>query len=118
MYEYIIKVNRVVDGDTVDVTIDLGFNIHINERVRLFGIDAPESRTRDLVEKELGLKAKQRLQEILTPSPGTVQSVRLTSDEFNDERGKYGRVIGTIFVDGVNVNLQLVREGHAIVATY
>ena len=118
MYEYKIKVNKVIDGDTIDVTIDLGFNIHINERVRLFGINAPETRTTDLAEKALGLESKKFLEALLTPKPGTVQNVTMICDEFNDERGKYGRIIGTVFVDDLEVNLVLVNEGFASVAVY
>lgn len=118
MYEYHAVVDRVVDGDTLDVTIDLGFHTYIKTRVRMEGMNAPESRTRDLEEKERGLAAKARLQEILL---------------YNDNRctlkvsglGKYGRALATVFVENlspvategitlVNVNNQLITEGHAV----
>ena len=118
MYEYHAVVDRVVDGDTLDVTIDLGFHTHIKTRVRMEGMNAPESRTRDLKEKERGLAAKARLQEII---------------EYNKNHcilrvsglGKYGRALATVFVNNlspvakegitlVDVNKQLIKEGHAV----
>jgi|LWDU01.1.fsa_nt_gi micrococcal nuclease len=107
MYHYKLEVKRVVDGDTVDGVIDLGFNIFTAVRIRLAGINAPESRTRNLVEKKYGIEAKLRLVELLCPdmSQVTVQSHGL---------GKYGRVLGTLFVDDKNINQQLVSEGYAV----
>ena len=119
MYEYNAIVDRVVDGDTVDVTIDLGFSVWKKIRVRMEGINTPESRTRDLEEKKRGLAAKNRLKNIL---------------EFNNNKcvlkvsgvGKYGRALATVLVeslsplngeDGVtliDVNKQLIEEGHAV----
>ena len=118
MYEYHAVVDRVVDGDTLDVTIDLGFHAHIKTRVRMEGMNAPESRTRDLEEKERGLAAKARLKEII---------------EYNNNHcilrvsglGKYGRALATVFVNNlspvakegitlVDVNKQLIKEGHAV----
>ena len=119
MYEYKAVVNRVVDGDTIDVTIDLGFSVWKKIRVRMEGINTPESRTRDLEEKKRGLAAKDRLKSIL---------------EFNNNKcilkvsgvGKYGRALATVLVeslsplngeDGVtliDVNKQLIEEGHAV----
>jgi micrococcal nuclease len=96
---------RVVDGDTIDVIFDLGFDVHLKSRVRLYGINAPESRTRDLEEKKKGLAAKSRLEDILQDSTFTIKT-RL-------EAGKYGRVLGEIFLEDANVNQQLVKEGHA-----
>ena len=108
MYEYRATIRRVVDGDTVDVTLDLGFNILYNSRIRLLGIDTPESRTRDLEEKARGLAAKDRVKE-LCPVGSTV-TIKTTKDG----RGKFGRILGEIFVGDINVNQQLVSEGHAV----
>ena len=83
MFEYSCTIVKVIDGDTVDVTIDCGFNIHIKERVRLSGIDAPESRTRDLEEKKRGLAAKARLEEILESFGETI-----IIKTFIDKKGK------------------------------
>lgn len=118
MYEYNAIVNKVVDGDTIDVTIDLGFKTWKKVRVRMEGMNAPESRTRDKEEKERGLAAKDRLVEIL---------------EYNDNHcilrvsglGKFGRALATVHVKTlspistessmtlIDVNKQLIEEGHA-----
>ena len=108
MYEYNAIIRRVVDGDTVDVTLDLGFDILYNNRIRLLGIDTPESRTRDLEEKALGLAAKDRVKE-LCPVGSTV-ILRTTKDG----KGKFGRILGEIFVEEQSVNKLLVEEGHAV----
>ena len=110
MYEYKATIRRVVDGDTVDVTLDLGFNIMYNSRIRLLGIDTPESRTRDLEEKKRGLAAKDRVKE-LCPVGSSV-----TLKTTKDGRGKFGRILGEIFVSGVvqSINQLLVEEGHAV----
>ena len=111
MYTYKAKCTRVVDGDTIDANIDLGFDITIKKRIRLAGINAPESRTRDLEEKKLGLAAKDRLIELLDKGSLQVES---------KEVGKYGRVLGTltIYPDNldlpININETLVTEGHAV----
>ena len=105
MFDYNVKVTRVVDGDTVDVTVDLGFSIHHKARVRMMGIDTPESRTRNLEEKALGLASKARLKELLKG-----QKVRL---ECTKEKGKFGRILGALWVGDVNINDQLVEEGYA-----
>lgn len=119
MYEYNAIVDNVVDGDTIDCTIDLGFHTWKKIRVRMEGINTPESRTRDLEEKERGLAAKARLEEILN---------------FNNNKcilhvsglGKFGRALASVFVDSlspiegedgitlINVNKQLIEEGHAV----
>ena len=119
MYEYKAIVDRVVDGDTIDVTIDLGFKVWKKMRVRMEGINTPESRTRDKEEKKRGLAAKDRLKEIL---------------EFNNNKcvlkvsgvGKYGRALAIVLVDSlsplngkdgltlIDVNKQLIEEGHAV----
>ena len=98
----------MVDGDTVDVTLDLGFDILYNNRIRLHGIDAPESRTLDQEEKVRGLAAKDRVKE-LCPVGSTV-----TIKTVKDGRGKFGRILGEIYVGDVNVNKQLIKEGHAV----
>ena len=106
MYKYNAKLVRVVDGDTVDALIDLGFDTWTKKRIRLYGINAPESRTRDLQEKELGLAAKERLEELL----------RAHNDQFILEShgiGKYGRCLGVLFIDDKNINDLLLSEGHA-----
>ena len=110
MYEYRAKLDRIIDGDTIDVTIDLGFDVHIKSRIRLYGINTPETRTRDLEEKKRGFAAKERLEELLFN-----RNLILQSKEYN--KGKYGRVLGVIIVvnpEGrVNINEQLLEEGHA-----
>ena len=115
MYQYKAKVVKVVDGDTIDVTIDLGFDITTKKRVRFSGINAPESRTRDLKEKARGLAAKARVKQILAEN----ESFELHSEEL----GKYGRVLGKIYIkklDGMDcftqkcLNDVLIDEKHAV----
>jgi micrococcal nuclease len=111
MYEYRVKkVTGVVDGDTIDVDIDLGFNISYSQRVRLAGIDTPESRTKDKAEKVLGLEVKQRLKDILTNA-----SIVVIRTQKPDSTEKYGRVLGWLFVDGAekSVNESLIADGYA-----
>jgi len=92
MYEYRTKLIKVVDGDTVDVDIDLGFGVWLkDERVRIMGIDTPESRTSDKVEKLFGLAAKKRLKELLGPNP--VLKTQVAKDG-EDMKGKFGRILG------------------------
>jgi len=105
MYEYNAKTLRVVDGDTVDAMIDLGFDTWKKVRIRMMGINTPESRTRDLEEKKRGLAAKDRLIELLGDGNFTLQSHGV---------GKYGRCLGEIFIEDMNVNKQLITEGHAV----
>lgn len=103
------KVTKVVDGDTIDVIIDMGFDIMFKSRVRLFGIDTPESRTRDNIEKKYGLLSKKYLQQKLKSAK------KITIKTHKDsETGKFGRILGEIFCDGINVNLQMCKEGHAV----
>ena len=115
MYTYKIKLDRVVDGDTVDAYIDLGFDVSVKKRIRFVGINTPESRTRDLEEKARGLAAKDRLKAILEGA----KTIQLNSHGV----GKYGRCLGELhvdFLDGkdcltlVNVNELLIKEGHAV----
>jgi micrococcal nuclease len=106
MYKYSAKLIRVIDGDTVDALIDLGFSVWIKKRIRLYGIDAPETRTRDLQEKVRGLEAKDWL----------VKTIAAANDEFillSHGVGKYGRCLGTILINDVNVNKLLINEGLA-----
>jgi len=109
MYEYKAKLVRVIDGDTIDCVIDLGFDVRLKERIRLKGIDTPEVRTRDLEEKAKGLAAKERVEDAFRHS-----------DEFTiitelDKKGKYGRILGTIMLPDrkVSLNQMLLDEGHA-----
>ena len=110
MYEYKAKLDRVIDGDTIDVNMDLGFDITIKKRIRLAGINSPESRTRDLEEKKRGLASRDRLIELLDKGSLVIES---------NEVGKYGRVLGTLYVYPgdklpININETLVKEGHAV----
>lgn len=105
MYEYKFKLDRVLDGDTVDVAINLGFDIHVKKRVRLLGINAPETRTRDAAEKVAGYKAKEYLNQMLCAGTDLVVKTKL------DKTGKFGRVLGTIYVDGIDVNQHLQKQG-------
>ena len=98
MYEYKAIVDRVVDGDTIDCTIDLGFSVWKKIRVRMEGINAPESRTRDLKEKERGLAAKARLIELLEEHDNEFILI-------SHGVGKYGRCLGEIIVDDININV-------------
>tara|TARA_Y100000592_G_C5325610_1_gene246976 strand:- start:33 stop:413 length:381 start_codon:yes stop_codon:yes gene_type:complete len=116
MYTYNAKCTRVVDGDTIDAEIDLGFDIKVTKRIRLGGINAPESRTRNKVEKKLGLAAKERLKEMME---GAANCFELESQEL----GKFGRVIGRLHIDKIAgkdvitkvcVNDCLVKEGYAV----
>jgi len=110
MYEYKVKITRVVDGDTVDAEVDLGFDTFIKDRIRLMGLDTPESRTRNKKEKALGLAAKAYLKELLRENKGDV--ILRTSKE---GKGKFGRILGTLLIyDGMtSVNQMLIDEGHA-----
>mgnify|MGYP003678615399 FL=1 len=115
MYNYKISVLKVVDGDTIDAEIDLGFDIKVKKRVRFLGINAPESRTRDLEEKARGLAAKDRVKALLEGC----KNIQLHSHGI----GKFGRCLGEIFLDTVDgqekltvesLNELLIREGHAV----
>ena len=110
MYQYTAKLKRVVDGDTVDAYIDLGFNVHVDKRIRFMGIDTPESRTRDLTEKRYGLGAKYRLIEMLE-SNDNIFVVK------SHGTGKFGRVLGELFhhpESELSINQMLIDEGHAV----
>jgi micrococcal nuclease len=111
MFEYYIKeVTKVVDGDTIDVVIDLGFDISFTSRVRLAGIDTPESRTKDKAEKALGLESKAYLASILKGAENiVVRTEKINSTE------KFGRVLGWLYVDGSpdSVNNDMIDRGYA-----
>jgi micrococcal nuclease len=108
MYEYAIKeIVKVVDGDTIDIVIDLGFNLSKKERVRLAGIDSPESRTKDLEEKELGLESKEFLKRRLEDGKASGLRVKTEKD------GKYGRMLGWIYCGDTNINTEMVDRGYA-----
>ena len=113
MYEYKCKVNRVVDGDTVDIDIDLGFGVWLkDERVRIMGIDTPESRTRDKTEKVFGLAAKARLKELLGKQ--TILKTQVGKGG-EDMKGKFGRILGDfIGTDGRLVTEVMIEEGHCV----
>jgi len=113
MYEYKVKILKVVDGDTVDVDIDLGFGVVLSdERVRIMGIDTPESRTRDKVEKKFGLASKARLKSLLGKT-GILKTQINKKGE--DMKGKFGRILGDFVVeDNRMVTDILVEEGHAV----
>jgi micrococcal nuclease len=113
MYEYKVKVLRVVDGDTVDVDIDLGFGVWLRkERVRIMGIDTPESRTRDKVEKKFGLASKAKLKELL--KDGAILKTEV-SKKGEDMKGKFGRILGDFILDdNRKVTEVLIQEGHAV----
>ena len=111
MYEYHVKkVTKIVDGDTIDVDIDLGFDISFSSRVRLAGIDTPESRTTDLAEKALGLEVKDKLKQLI----GNAKSIVIKTEKM-DSSEKYGRILGWLYLDGAetSVNDALIAGGYA-----
>jgi micrococcal nuclease len=103
------KVTKVVDGDTIDVTLDMGFDILYQQRVRLFGIDTPESRTRDKEEKKYGLLSKYFLKDALS------NGKKITIKTYKgDETGKFGRILGDVWIDGKSVNQTMCDKGYAV----
>jgi micrococcal nuclease len=111
MFEYYVKkVTKVVDGDTIDVEIDLGFDISFSSRVRLAGIDTPESRTKDKAEKELGLQSKEYLAKHLKDA----KSVVIKTEKINSTE-KFGRVLGWVYINGdtVSLNDMMINDGYA-----
>lgn len=111
MYEYRVKkITGIVDGDTIDVDIDLGFSISYSQRVRLAGIDTPESRTSDKFEKSLGLESKEYLKTKLKDAKDIVIKTQKP-----DSSEKYGRILGWLYVDGssISVNEQMIQDGYA-----
>jgi micrococcal nuclease len=118
MYEYRAKIIKIVDGDTVDVDIDLGFGIVLSdERVRIAGIDTPESRTRDLEEKKFGLAAKARVKQLLGKTCVLKTQINKNGE---DMKGKFGRILGDFQVYDAKTDTWklltevLVSEGHAV----
>ena len=107
MYEYRVqRIVKVVDGDTVDIVIDLGFSLTKKERVRLSGIDTPESRTKDLEEKKLGIDAKEFLERRLHE---TIENLIVRTEK----DGKYGRMLGEFIVDDLSINAEMYDRGYA-----
>ena len=109
MYEYSCTVDRVVDGDTIDVILDLGFDILYRTRVRLYGIDTPESRTRDKDEKVRGKLASAYLKEAIDKGSKVVIETKL-----KDSKGKFGRVLGNVIVDRANINQEMIDNYLAV----
>ena len=112
LYVYRIKsITKVVDGDTIDANIDLGFDISFTKRIRLAGIDAPESRTTNLKEKALGLESKEWLKKTLEGAKDII-----IKTEKPDSTEKYGRIIGHLFINGqeTSLNNQMIDEGYAL----
>lgn len=111
MYEYHVRsINKVVDGDTIDVDIDLGFDISFSSRVRLAGIDTPESRTTDKMEKALGLESKEYLKKKVKDA----KSIIIKTEKM-DSSEKYGRILGWLYVndDTISVNDHMIEDGYA-----
>ena len=110
MYEYKARLVRVIDGGTIDADIDIGFQIHIGQRIKLYGVDAPDARSQDHVERDKGLASKNRLIEIL-PKEIIVQTML-------NKRGKVGRILGIVFIkeehgELTNINDLIIKEGFA-----
>tara|TARA_B100002019_G_C21271285_1_gene602507 strand:- start:1255 stop:1728 length:474 start_codon:yes stop_codon:yes gene_type:complete len=114
MYEYRCKILKVVDGDTVDVDIDLGFGVWLKkERVRMMGIDTPESRTRDKVEKLFGLTAKQYVKDNMPTN--SMQVLKTEIDRSGgDKKGKFGRILGDFILDDKRLTDMMIEDGHAV----
>ena len=110
----VTEINRVVDGDTIDVTIDLGFDLYKKERVRVAGIDTPEKRTRDLEEKALGIDATNYLKKKLEDTIAGDDKLTIRT-ELKGGMGKYGRLLGWLYIgeDDVSINEQMIAEGYA-----
>ena len=110
----VTEINRVVDGDTIDVTIDLGFDLYKKERVRVAGVDTPEKRTRDLEEKALGIDATNWMKEKLEGAIAGDDELSIRT-ELVGGMGKYGRLLGWLYIgeDSVSLNEQMITEGYA-----
>ena len=107
-YSYRVKsIVKIIDGDTFDCIMDLGFDVLLEARVRMYGIDTPESRTRDLEEKKFGLLAKDWLIEHLNDDI-------IISTELDNEKGEFGRVLGTVWAEGTNINEKMIEEHMAV----
>jgi|TARA_B100000073_G_scaffold327629_1_gene313485 micrococcal nuclease len=108
-YSYRVKsIKKIIDGDTFDCIMDLGFDVLLEARVRMMGIDTPESRTRDLEEKKFGLLAKEYLTEKLATED------LIVTTEVDNEKGKFGRILGWVWANGINVNKQMIDENMAV----
>ena len=110
MYEYNAKLSKLIDGDTIDADIDLGFQTYIKQRIKLYGVDTPQSRSKVAIEKDEGIKAKNKLTELL-PKEFKVRTVL-------NRRGKFGRVLGHVYAidqagKEINVNETMIKEGYA-----
>ena len=110
----VTEINRVVDGDTIDVTIDLGFDLYKKERVRIAGVDTPEKRTRDLEEKALGIDATNWMKEQLEDAINGESELTIRT-ELKGGMGKYGRLLGWLYVGDAEISLneQMITEGYA-----
>ena len=110
----VVKIDKVVDGDTIDVTIDLGFDLYKKERVRIAGVDTPEKRTRDLEEKALGIDATYWMKKQLEDTIAGDEELIIRT-ELKGGTGKYGRLLGWLYVgdDTVSLNEQMITEGYA-----
>ena len=110
----VTEINRVLDGDTIDVTIDLGFDLYKKERVRIAGIDTPEKRTRDLEEKALGIDATNYLKKKLEDTIAGDEELTIRT-ELKGGMGKYGRLLGWLYIgeDTLSVNEVMIDEGYA-----
>ena len=108
MFTYTAKIIKVYDGDTVTAKIDCGFHLNFTEKVRLYGINAPELRGKERPE---GLKARDYLRELILDKEVTIKTIK-------DRKGKYGRYLGEIFIGTVNINKKLVKKGHAVFKKY
>ncbi len=109
------EINKVLDGDTIDVTIDLGFDLYKKERVRIAGVDTPEKRTRDLEEKELGIDATNWLKKKLEDTIAGEGDELTIRTELHGGVGKYGRLLGWLYIneDELSLNEQMITEGYA-----
>ena len=110
----VVSIDKVLDGDTIDVTIDLGFDLYKKERVRIAGVDTPEKRTRDLEEKALGLDATEWMKKHLEDTIAGDEELTIRT-ELKGGMGKYGRLLGWLYVgeDTVSLNEQMITEGYA-----
>ena len=107
-YSYRVKnIVKIIDGDTFDCIVDLGFDVLLEARVRMMGIDTPESRTRDLEEKKFGLLAKKWLTNHLS------DNIIITT-QLDNEKGKFGRILGTVWAEGININDKMIDEHMAV----
>lgn len=110
IFAYQVKsIKKIIDGDTFDCILDLGFDVLLEARVRMAGIDTPESRTRDKVEKKFGLASKAYLKDKMNKAENII-----VRTELDNEKGKFGRVLGTVYLDGVDINQQMIDEGYAV----